>query len=158
MDNRAYGGWSSRAISRTQRGVMSGGRLLFPYTPGVIGLDCPCGSGRALAECCGPVLEQSCPAATAEALMRSRFTAFAVGDLDHLERSWAPETRPGKIRLDPTRRWTRLEILSLVEGRELAATGVVEFRAHYDVGGIAGEVHERSTFRRDHGRWVYVGG
>jgi SEC-C motif-containing protein len=104
------------------------------------------------------VLAQSRPAATAEALMRSRFTAFAVGDLDHLERSWAPETRPARIRLDPTRRWTRLEVLSLFDGRELAANGVVEFRAHYEVDGIAGEIHERSNFRRDHGRWVYVDG
>ena len=157
-DDSPYEGWPSSVISNTQRGVRPDGRLAFPYTPGVIGPECPCGSGRTLAECCGPVLEQSCPAATAEALMRSRFTAFAVGDLDHLERSWAPETRPGRIRLDPTRRWTRLEILSLVDGRELAATGVVEFRAYYDVGGMAGEIHERSNFRRDHGRWVYVGG
>ncbi|MEZ5246928.1 MAG: YchJ family metal-binding protein [Acidimicrobiales bacterium] len=104
------------------------------------------------------MLDGSRPAATAEALMRSRFTAFAVGDVDHLERSWAPETRPSEIRVDPARRWTRLEILSVVDGRELAATGVVEFRAHYDVDGVTGRLHERSTFRREHGRWVYVAG
>jgi SEC-C motif-containing protein len=90
--------------------------------------------------------------------MRSRFTAFAIADRDHLERSWALETRPVEIRLDPARRWTRLEVLSVVDGRELAATGVVEFRAHYEIAGVAGELHERSNFRRDHGHWVYVDG
>jgi SEC-C motif-containing protein len=127
-------------------------------TTSIDGSVCPCGSGRAFAECCGPVLDGSRDAATAEALMRSRFTAFAVGDVDHLERSWAPETRPSQIRVDATRRWTRLEILSVVEGRELAATGVVEFRAQYEVDGVAGHLHERSNFRREHGRWVYVAG
>ena len=126
--------------------------------PPVVGGECPCGRGDEFADCCGPVLDDSRPAATAEALMRSRYTAFVLGDVDHLGRSWAPETRPSRIRLDPARRWTRLDILSVVDGRELSASGVVEFRAHYDTGGLAGEVHERSNFRRDRGRWVYVDG
>ena len=104
------------------------------------------------------MLDQSRPAATAEALMRSRFTAFAVGDLDHLRRSWAPERCPSDLRVDAEQQWTRLEILEVVDGRELAATGVVEFRAHYEIDGVAGSLHERSTFRREHGRWVYVAG
>jgi SEC-C motif-containing protein len=108
------------------------------------------------AECCGPILDGSAPAVTAEALMRSRFTAFAVGDVDHLLASWAAETRPSDLRTDPQRTWTRLEILETVDGRELSATGVVEFLAHYEVGGSAGSVHERSDFRRERGRWVYV--
>lgn len=90
--------------------------------------------------------------------MRSRFTAFATGDLGHLERTWAPESRPPQIRIDPGRRWTRLDVVSVIDGRELAASGVVEFRAHYEVDGVAGELHERSNFRREHGRWVYVDG
>ena len=119
---------------------------------------CPCGSGRTGEECCDPGLRGTSPAVTAEALMRSRFTAFAVGDVDHLRRSWAPETRPAEIRVDPARRWTRLEILDAVDGKALAATGVVEFRAHYEDEGVPGELRERSTFRREAGRWVYVDG
>ena len=90
--------------------------------------------------------------------MRSRFTAFAIGDDDHLLGSWAPESRPGGLRLDRDRHWTRLEILDTVDGRELSNSGIVEFRAHYEIDGVAGAVHERSTFRRERGRWVYVDG
>lgn len=119
---------------------------------------CPCGSGVGIDACCGPVLADAAPAPTAEALMRSRFTAFAQGDAEHLARTWAPETRPAEIRLAPTRRWTRLEVLDTKGGRALDATGEVEFRAHYDDGGRIGSLHERSTFRRERGRWVYVDG
>jgi len=118
---------------------------------------CPCGNGGSLAECCGPIVRGDRPAATAEQLMRSRFTAFAVGDVDHLQRSWAPETRPGEVTLPP-QRWTRLEIIDTLDGRELSATGIVEFRAHYELDGMAGSLHERSNFRRHEGRWVYVDG
>ena len=120
--------------------------------------ECPCGRGLGLADCCGPVIDDTRPAATAEALVRSRYTAFPLGDGDHLRRSWAPETCPTRIRLDPARRWTGLEVLSVVDGRELATTGVVEFRAHYVVDGIPRTLHERSRFRRERGRWVYVDG
>lgn len=89
--------------------------------------------------------------------MRSRFSAFATGDVAHLQRSWAAEARPAEVRIDDGRRWTRLEILDVVDGRQLDTTGIVEFRAHYDDRGIAGVLHERSTFARERGRWVYVG-
>ena len=119
---------------------------------------CRCGSAAPFAECCGAILAGDWPAATAEQLMRSRFTAFAVGDVDYLLRSWAPETRPQRLTLEGGQRWTGLEILATVDGRELAAAGVVEFRAHYELGGVEGTLHERSSFRRHDGRWVYVGG
>ena len=89
--------------------------------------------------------------------MRSRFTAFVIGDADYLVQSWAPETRPRSVSVD-SRRWTRLEILDTVDGRELATTGIVEFRAHYEADGTPGSLHERSSFRRHEGRWVYVDG
>ena len=119
---------------------------------------CHCGRSGGFDSCCGPVIDGTRPAATAEALMRSRFTAFAIGDRGHLLESWAPEARPRELRLDADRRWTRLEILDIIDGRELSASGVVEFRAHYELDGVAGSVHERSTFRRERGRWVYVDG
>lgn len=121
-------------------------------------LLCPCGSGHLLAQCCGPIVDGVIEAPTAEALMRSRFTAFATGAADHLLRSWAAAVRPQEVRVDPDRRWTRLEILDVIDGRELAATGVVEFRAHYEVGGVPGMLRERSSFAREQGRWVYVDG
>lgn len=120
-------------------------------------MTCPCGSGRPFDECCGPVLAGT-PAATAEALMRSRFTAFSLGDVAHLERSWAPETRPADVTVDPDQRWVRLEVIDTVKGRQLDTDGIVEFRAHFERNGRSGIRAERSRFRREAGRWVYVDG
>ena len=57
---------------------------------------CPCGSGLTLAECCGPKIAGE-PAATPEALMRSRYTAYALGDDAYVLATWAPETRPAEL-------------------------------------------------------------
>ena len=79
--------------------------------------------------------------------MRSRYSAYAVGDTDYVWRTWHPRTRPEEIRPDPSTTWSGLEILD--------ATGdEVEFRAHHD----HGVLHERSRFERRAGRWFYVDG
>jgi SEC-C motif-containing protein len=90
--------------------------------------------------------------------MRSRFTAFVFGRSDYLLASWAPETRPATVDLDGSLRWVRLEIVDSVDGRMLDTDGVVEFKAHYEGPLGIGVLHERSTFRRHKGRWVYVSG
>lgn len=90
--------------------------------------------------------------------MRSRFTAFARGDVAHLLRSWHPDTRPRTLELDPARRWERLEVLDRTGGGLFETQGVVEFRAHHRDGGRAGVLHERSRFVREAGRWVYLDG
>lgn len=117
---------------------------------------CPCGSGRPYADCCGPVHRGASVAATAEALMRSRFSAFAVGDADHLLRSWHSSTRPARLRLAPGTRWTRLEVLGTDRGGLLDTTGTVTFRAHYREAGRPGVLDERSRFVREDGHWVYL--
>jgi SEC-C motif-containing protein len=120
------------------------------------GEACPCGSGRSLDGCCGPFLAGGA-APTAEALMRSRFTAFALGDESHLLRTWHRDTRPTSIWFVPDQRWTALEVLATVGGDLLDAEGAVEFRAHYERGGVTGSLHELSRFvRDDEHRWVYV--
>ena len=113
---------------------------------------CPCGSGGRFDGCCGPLLAGN-PAATPERLMRSRYTAFARGDSAHLLRTRHPRTRPAEVAIEPTLRWQRLEVLdSSVDGDD----GIVEFRAHWSQDGEHGVLHERSTFVRRGGRWVYV--
>ena len=118
---------------------------------------CPCGSGDAFGGCCGSVIAGA-DAPTAERLMRSRYTAFWLGDAGHLTRTWHPRTRPDDIDVDPEVRWTRLEIVDAAGGGQEDATGVVEFRAGWEQrsGGTAGEVHERSRFARVRGRWFYL--
>jgi SEC-C motif-containing protein len=90
--------------------------------------------------------------------MRSRFSAFAVGDAAYLLASWHPRTRPRTLQLDPDQQWLRLEILGTVDGGLLQAEGVVEFRAHYRLDGRRGVLGERSRFRREDGRWTYLDG
>jgi SEC-C motif domain protein len=123
----------------------------------VIGPVCPCGSGAAYAVCCGPV-HDGAPAVTAEALMRSRYSAYARGRLDHVFRTWHPRTRPASVDPVPGLTWRGLEVLLVEAGGAADDDGVVEFRARFDQAGRAGEVHERSRFERRAGRWVYVDG
>jgi SEC-C motif-containing protein len=89
--------------------------------------------------------------------MRSRYSAFAVGDAGYLLRTWAAGARPPSLRLDPDVRWTGLEVLRTTGGSAFHTTGTVEFRARYRLGAEAGEQHEDSAFTREDGRWVYVG-
>jgi len=90
--------------------------------------------------------------------MRSRFTAFARGDLAHLERSWHPSTRPADLDLDTDTVWRRLQIVDTVAGGPEHAEGVVEFRASYRAPAGAGVLHERSRFTRLEELWVYLDG
>lgn len=121
------------------------------------GGPCPCGSGVTIDGCCGPIVAGERAAPTAERLMRSRFTAFALGDEAHLLRSWHPSTCPDDVRIVPGQRWVGLEIVATDAGGMLDQRGEVEFRAHHERGGRPGVLHERSRFVRHEGRWVYVG-
>lgn len=87
--------------------------------------------------------------------MRSRYTAYAVGHLDHLFRTWHPRTRPEDIAPDEGLAWTSLEIVEVLDGDE---EGYVEFRAYWSVRDQSGCLHERSRFVRRAGRWVYLDG
>ena len=106
---------------------------------------CPCGSGLAYAACCGQ-LHLGAAAPTPEALMRSRYSAFALGLADYLLSTWHPSTRPASLELDDTE-WRRLQVVEV-------SGDVVEFRASYR-GGL---LHERSRFAQEGGRWLYVDG
>ncbi|WP_436887697.1 YchJ family protein [Nocardiopsis dassonvillei] len=116
---------------------------------------CPCGGGE-YGSCCGPAHRGDRAAATAEALMRSRYSAFAVGDRAYLERTWHPDTRPARVEADPDTEWTGLEILETGGGTPFHTEGTVRFRARYREGGRAGEMVEHSRFVRLEGAWVYL--
>ncbi|WP_433466937.1 YchJ family protein [Spirillospora sp. CA-128828] len=119
---------------------------------------CPCGVGSRYRDCCGRLHRGAAAAETAGELMRSRFTAFAVGDEPYLLRTWHPATRPERIGFEDGTRWTRLEIVREEGGGPGDNKGVVEFRAHYLAGSEPGELHEVSRFVRHDGAWVYVRG
>ncbi len=88
--------------------------------------------------------------------MRSRYSAFAVGDTAYLLRSWHSTTRPAVLELDPAQRWTALEILAATDGSAFHTEGTVTFRAHYAVRGRTGSQEEHSRFVREDGQWVYL--
>lgn len=119
---------------------------------------CPCGTGREYAVCCGPLHRQEAQAQTAEQLMRSRYSAYVRGDSDHVFRTWHPRTRPADVTVHQDLRWDGLQILQTRAGGPEDEEGLVEFRARYRVGDQRAVLHERSTFTRRGGRWVYLDG
>jgi SEC-C motif-containing protein len=90
--------------------------------------------------------------------MRSRYSAFAVGDAGYLLDTWHPSTRPRSLDLDPGVRWTGLEVVASSGGSMLEAEGTMEFVARYVVDRTPGAQHERSRFLRVDGRWHYLDG
>ncbi len=121
------------------------------------GRPCPCGGGLLYRGCCGP-LHDGAPAATAEALMRSRYAAYALDRTDHVFATWHPRTRPADVTPVPGLAWVGLEVLRAVGGGPDDETGTVEFRARSRTAAGEGVLHETSRFERRRGRWVYVDG
>ncbi|MDO5035103.1 MAG: YchJ family metal-binding protein [Actinomycetaceae bacterium] len=118
---------------------------------------CACGSGVSYEDCCGR-FHGGEAAPTAEALMRSRYTAFVLRDSEYLLRTWDARTRPPRLDFDPELRWTGLEVLKTVKGGVGDSMGMVHFRAHYETPEGGGVQEERSKFLRPEAgaAWVYV--
>lgn len=119
---------------------------------------CPCGSGNPYNSCCQPYIEQISEAPTAEALMRSRYTAFVLHDEEYLRYSWHPDYRPKNIHLNEDTQWLELKIVNTVAGSACDETGEVEFVARSKLNGKATRLHENSRFSRYENQWVYLDG
>ena len=133
-------------------------------------IPCPCRAREdaplRYADCCGrwhAGLTHGEHAPTPEALMRSRYSAYALAQgrgiappsmLDYLLQTWHPSTAPGDLELGPLQ-WTGLDVLHQAASGD---AGVVEFVAHHKVNGRAGHLHEVSRFVREAGAWLYVDG
>ena len=120
---------------------------------------CPCGTGRAYAACCGRFLQGEHPD-TAEQLMRSRYTAYALGDEKYLLETWHQTTRPQTLNLarQSTIKWIDLKILNHSVDASNPARASVEFVARYKQTGRAGKMQELSDFVNEDGRWFYIDG
>lgn len=120
---------------------------------------CPCGTGQPYRACCGPRHDGSQPAETAEALMRSRYSAFAVGDGAYLV---ATQAKPGDAEAlgswGKSVLWLGLEITARQAGGLADDEGIVAFVARYLEGGAECRLVERSRFDRAQGRWRYRDG
>ena len=121
-------------------------------------IPCPCGNPAGYARCCGP-LHEGVPAPTAEALMRSRYSAYVLKREDYLLATWHPSTRPAHLKLaaqQPAPSWLGLSVKRHDDG---SLEAVVEFVARLRYGGgRAQRLHEVSRFLREDGRWYYVDG
>ncbi|WP_077088797.1 YchJ family protein [Mycobacterium rhizamassiliense] len=122
----------------------------------LLGPPCPCGSDESYRTCCGPLHDGASQAASAEQLMRSRYSAFAVGDADYLFRTWHPRTRPADVTVDPRITWTGLQVIDTAAGGPDDDRGEVEFTACFESAGRPDSLHERSRFERRAGRWFYL--
>ena len=118
---------------------------------------CPCESGKPYNSCCEPA-HKGTPALTAEALMRSRYTAYVLGLEDYLLKTWAAETRPAALNLsdDTAIKWLGLQVKRVEITSE--TTAIVKFFARYKIGGKAERLHEISQFVRVEGCWYYLAG
>ncbi|MBZ8141792.1 hypothetical protein CLD22_18035 [Rubrivivax gelatinosus] len=115
---------------------------------------CPCGLKADYDDCCGR-WHAGAPAPSAEALMRSRYSAYVRGLEDYLLATWHAQTRPERVEIEAGLKWLGLEVRRVLEDGEHAT---VEFVARSKLAGRAMRLHETSRFVREHGRWFYVDG
>jgi SEC-C motif domain protein len=119
---------------------------------------CPCGSNQPYEKCCSLYLDHDAIPATAEALMRSRYTAYTQLREDYLLSTWHASTRPQQLNLaeEPSSKWLGLQVKR--HEQQDAEHAIVEFVARYKIGGRAHRLHEVSRFVREDGRWFYIDG
>lgn len=119
---------------------------------------CPCGSGLDYAACCRPIIQGKSKAATAESLMRSRYTAYAKGEINYIVSSCVPDS---DIDPEATKNWSRkaewlgLRIVRTEKGGASDSEGVVEFVADYVMDGLKDEHRETAYFVKKDGSWLY---
>ena len=121
-------------------------------------IDCPCGTNKAYADCCEPYLDGTATPATAEALMRSRYTAYTLLQEEYLVATWHTSTRPQQIGLAEKTTTKCLGLQVKHHEQQDDTHALVEFVARYKVGGLAHRLHETSRFVREDGSWFYVDG
>lgn len=149
-------GLNARAVKKVNPQVYPGPTLIGMS---LLSPPCPCGTGHALADCCGRwhAGAQHLHAPDALALMRSRYSAYALGLSNYLLATWHASTRPATLdTMPPGLKWLGLEV------RRFQATGpheaTVEFVARSKLGGKAHRLHETSHFVLEAGHWWYVDG
>jgi SEC-C motif-containing protein len=114
---------------------------------------CPCGSGKKFQSCCNLFLSGQAYPNTAENLMRSRYCAYAMGNLAYLRKTWHPDTCPDLRQEDLETQWTRLEVIKSKAGLKKS---VVEFKAWYSENEQEHVIHEVSLFKLYKKKWVYL--
>lgn len=125
--------------------------------------SCPCNSGLKVGLCCLPLIKGQQQASTAEALMRARYTAHVLGEIDFIVQTIHPKSRSKTSRSTIEKwasqtKWTGLEVLIVLEGTAEDKVGRVVFKAHYDLQGNAKFHHEDAVFAKEGEDWYYLDG
>ncbi|MDR0495120.1 MAG: YchJ family protein [Treponema sp.] len=121
---------------------------------------CPCGSGRVYSECCEPYISGKSRAPTAEALMRSRYSAYVEHEIDYIINTCVHRDKDD-IDYKSTRDWSErstwlgLKIISTEMGGPVDAEGTVEFEASYEQNGLKDIHHEKAKFKKQNDEWLY---
>ncbi|MGC4070925.1 MAG: YchJ family protein [Nibricoccus sp.] len=119
---------------------------------------CPCGSGQKYAACCEPIIKRQRVAATAEQVMRSRFTAHVIHDWKYLHETYLPTSKqPFDAAAEESgepMQWTRLVVHSH-EPEVKPDMSYVDFTAYYNEGGREQAMHEKSEFLKVNGAWLF---
>lgn len=120
--------------------------------------SCPCGNDRPLEACCGPFIEGARRPNTAEELMRSRFTAYATGNVDYICDTEQDPQRKTIENWAKSTQFKRLRVLASELGGSEDEVGTVTFEADFVTNGEAGTHRETSQFRKQEGRWMFFSG
>jgi len=123
---------------------------------------CLCGSEKTYGECCAIAHNNIEVVETAEQLMRSRYSAYVIGNIEYLMISHHSSTRPDKEQKDilswtKSVKWLSLEVLKSSKGSASDIEGTVEFKAHFEEDNSKAVIHEDSKFVKENGYWVYLG-
>jgi SEC-C motif-containing protein len=127
-------------------------------------MKCYCCSGKEFEDCCQPFIKNLAKPSTAEELMRSRYSAYAICTVEYLVRTTHPSTRKfhdaGQIEnWARSCDWQKLEIVSKTAGEAKDKVGTVEFKAYFlDENNEPQIHHENSNFRKELGKWFFVDG
>jgi len=125
--------------------------------------NCPCGRNKTYSDCCNKAHKDISTVKTAEDLMRSRYSAFVLANVDYLILSWSSKTRDNSTKAKKELKnwaksvtWVKLEVINSNKGLENDTTGTVEFKAFFYENGKLDCIQENSFFEKEHNHWVYV--
>ena len=125
-------------------------------------MQCPCNPQKKYSDCCEKAHQNIKTVLTAEALMRSRYSAFVLAKIDYLQKSHHSNTRPSNQEKEEILQWTKsvnwlkLEVLNTVKGSKTDSIGTVEFKAYFMENGKIDVIHENSSFCKENKHWVYL--
>lgn len=126
-------------------------------------MQCPCNIEKKYSDCCQKAHQNIGSVSSAEALMRSRYSAFVLANIEYLQKSHYSKTRPSKKEKRNIEKWTKsvkwlkLEVLNTAKGATNENVGTVEFKAFFMENGTVNVIHENSKFTLENYHWVYVG-